>query len=212
MVYSAAHGPYGDIQKTWANTYDPKLKFSGKERESYSNYDYFGARYYDHFSHRFLSPDPLRNKDEALTNPQLWNLYSYCNNNPIAYFDPDGRLKRKKDGTLKFRPSGISNRTHKDAPGISFRSRVGFLFADDGTAIKAFRNLSGDTRSDTDCHGLTFADGEYWIDNPEVEKILKGDNYIEASTPEVGNIVIYYDSTGKIVHYLSGFLSYHFYF
>jgi len=31
------------------------------------------------------------NKKEALTNPQLWNLYAYCRNNPITYFDPDGR-------------------------------------------------------------------------------------------------------------------------
>jgi len=31
------------------------------------------------------------NKDEALGNPQLWNLYSYCRNNPVTLFDPDGR-------------------------------------------------------------------------------------------------------------------------
>ncbi len=41
VVYSAAHGPYGDVQKTWVNTYDPKQKFSGKERETYSDLDYF---------------------------------------------------------------------------------------------------------------------------------------------------------------------------
>ncbi len=95
VIYSAAHGPYGDIQKTWVNTYEPKLKFSGKERESYSEYDYFGARYYDHLSFRFISPDPERNKDEVLTNPQLWNLYSYCRNNPVTFFDPDGRVEEE---------------------------------------------------------------------------------------------------------------------
>jgi hypothetical protein len=36
--------------------------------------------------------DPIINKTEALYNPQLWNLYAYCRNNPITYYDPDGRL------------------------------------------------------------------------------------------------------------------------
>jgi RHS repeat-associated protein len=91
VVFSEAYGPYGDIQKTWTNTYDPKLKFSGKEREGYSDLDYFGARYYDHKSFRFNSVDPVINKIEALYNPQAWNLYAYCRNNPITYYDPDGR-------------------------------------------------------------------------------------------------------------------------
>jgi hypothetical protein len=34
--------------------------------------------------------DPIINKTEALVNPQAWNLYAYCKNNPISYFDPDG--------------------------------------------------------------------------------------------------------------------------
>lgn len=73
------------------NTYQPSLKFSGKERESGSELDYFGARYYGHSQYRFISVDPVINKNEALANPQLWNLYSYCKNNPITNFDPDGR-------------------------------------------------------------------------------------------------------------------------
>lgn len=75
VVYSAAHGPYGDIQQEWVNTYNPKQKFSGKERESYSDLDYFGARYYDSHSYRFTSVDPVRNRDEAIVNPQLWNMF-----------------------------------------------------------------------------------------------------------------------------------------
>ena len=92
VVYSEAYGPFGGVQKNWTKVYDPKLKFSSKEREAYSDLDYFGARYYDHNSYRFISVDPIINKAEALSNPQLWNLYVYCNNNPITYFDPDGRI------------------------------------------------------------------------------------------------------------------------
>jgi RHS repeat-associated protein len=91
VVYSALFDPYGGMQKQWVNTYSPSLKFSGKERESKSEMDYFGARYYDHQRYRFISMDPVINKEEALANPQLWNLYSYCRNNPVTYNDPDGR-------------------------------------------------------------------------------------------------------------------------
>ncbi len=107
MVYSAAFDPYGGMQKQWVNTYQPSLKFSGKERESKSEMDYFGARYYDHQRYRFISVDPVINKDEALVNPQLWNLYAYCRNNPITYLDPDGRTELKfyiKLGILEIDP------------------------------------------------------------------------------------------------------------
>ena len=49
------------------------------------------ASYFDHKSYRFNSVDPIINKEEALDNPQFWNLYTYCRNNPITYYDPDGR-------------------------------------------------------------------------------------------------------------------------
>jgi RHS repeat-associated protein len=91
VEYSEAYGPYGGIQKTWDTTYNPKQKFSGKEREGYADIDYFGARYYNNTQHRFLSVDPVINKEKALTNPQYWNLYAYCGNNPITYLDPDGQ-------------------------------------------------------------------------------------------------------------------------
>jgi RHS repeat-associated protein len=41
------------------SAYDPALKFSGKERDTESGLDYFGARYYDHSLYRFLSVDPV---------------------------------------------------------------------------------------------------------------------------------------------------------
>jgi len=92
VAYSSAHSPYGEKQKMWVNAYEPKLQFSGKERETYSDLDYFGARYYGQSLFRFASVDPTINKTDALYNPQLWNLYTYSRNNPINYSDPDGRF------------------------------------------------------------------------------------------------------------------------
>lgn len=85
---------------------DPNPKFSGKEREKYSGLDYFGARYYGNNYYRFLTVDPIMNKEEAMSNPQLWNLYSYCRNNPVTFLDPDGRWERTKEGKIKYETDG----------------------------------------------------------------------------------------------------------
>ncbi|MBC7365096.1 MAG: hypothetical protein H5U07_11260, partial [Candidatus Aminicenantes bacterium] len=49
-----------------------------------------GARYYDPALYRFLSPDPVIPTDRALYNPQRWNLYGYCGNNPVSNVEVQG--------------------------------------------------------------------------------------------------------------------------
>ncbi len=63
--------------------------FTGKERDSESGNDYFGARYYASSMGRFLSPDPLLNSGRP-ENPQTWNRYSYALNSPLIVTDPIG--------------------------------------------------------------------------------------------------------------------------
>ena len=91
IIYAAAHDPYGGVQQTWVNVFNPGLKFSGKEQDAESGLYYFGARYYDPALYRFLSPDPGINAQLGMANPQFWNLYSYCGNNPVNFFDKEGR-------------------------------------------------------------------------------------------------------------------------
>lgn len=63
-------------------------KFTGKERDSESGLDNFGARYNSSSMGRFMSRDAFT---YALkTDPQTWNLYSYVANNPLNRTDPDG--------------------------------------------------------------------------------------------------------------------------
>jgi len=62
-----------------------KELFTGKERDSESGWDYFGARYYDPAIGRWLSVDPLAKNSPDMT------PYHYTHNNPINRFDPDGR-------------------------------------------------------------------------------------------------------------------------
>jgi RHS repeat-associated protein len=67
-----------------------RLKFTGKERDTETGLDYFGARYFSSAQGRFTSPDVLMGKPEWLVDPQRWNRYAYVRNNPLKYIDPNG--------------------------------------------------------------------------------------------------------------------------
>jgi RHS repeat-associated protein len=66
-------------------------KFTGKERDSETGLDYFGARYYGSKTGRFTTVDPVYTLQESLVDPQRWNRYAYGRANPLRFEDPDGR-------------------------------------------------------------------------------------------------------------------------
>jgi RHS repeat-associated protein len=67
-----------------------RYKFTGKERDSESGLDNFGARYDSSQYGRFMTPDPLMIMKQKFTDPQRWNMYSYTRNNPLRFTDPTG--------------------------------------------------------------------------------------------------------------------------
>lgn len=79
--------PYGEIlrQYTTGSNVNDKYKFTEKERDTETNYDYFGARYYDSQIGRWLQVDPLAEKYPG------WSPYNYTLNNPLKHIDPDGK-------------------------------------------------------------------------------------------------------------------------
>jgi len=75
-------------------------KFTGKERDTESGLDNFGARFDASSFGRFISPDETL-VDQQTADPQSWNLYAYARNNPTDYTDEDGRTCTKgKDGNF----------------------------------------------------------------------------------------------------------------
>ncbi len=65
-------------------------KFTGKERDSESGLDYFGARFDASSLGRFMSPDPST-LSVKLDDPQTLNRYVYARDNPLEYVDPNGK-------------------------------------------------------------------------------------------------------------------------
>lgn len=88
--------PFGEL---WINQrtseFDSPYKFSAKELDSESGYNYFGARYYDSELSTFLSVDGFSDKYPTLT------PYHYAANNPLFYLDPTGdTIVVNKYGTI----------------------------------------------------------------------------------------------------------------
>ncbi len=73
--------------------FSPEITLGWPEYKYDSVVDQVVARYYDATIGRFISSDTFV---PSATNPQSWNRYSYCYNNPMVYIDPTGHFNFKK--------------------------------------------------------------------------------------------------------------------
>jgi len=93
LCYDADFYPFGG-ERPYTDTCPPTYKFEGKERDTETNNDDFGARYYSSSFGRWTSPDwsaiPTPVPYSNLTNPQTLNLYVMVSDNPESFADLDG--------------------------------------------------------------------------------------------------------------------------
>jgi len=86
------HTEYTSSGESWVNekvTGNANLpyKYCLKEMDNETGLYYYGARYYDARTSRFISAD---DRFDDLYSSAGLNIFSYCHNNPVRFIDPSG--------------------------------------------------------------------------------------------------------------------------
>lgn len=89
-LYAGVGGRTSDTSQRYATTQDDiRQKFTGYQKDKETNLDFAEARMYNNSHARFTAVDPLLASGKS-ANPQTFNRYIYCSNNPISCVDPTG--------------------------------------------------------------------------------------------------------------------------
>ena len=86
--------PYGE-ERNSPQLPNDQVKFATYTRDSATGNDYADQRYYTSTLGRFMTPDPyVANRGGAgdSSDPRSWNRYAYSGEDPINYYDPEGRF------------------------------------------------------------------------------------------------------------------------
>jgi RHS repeat-associated protein len=82
-----------------------RYRYTAKERDEENDLYYHGARYYAPWLGRWTSVDPKLPVLIARGDPEMpGNGYDYASENPVVYYDPDGKESKKAKG-LTFAPT-----------------------------------------------------------------------------------------------------------
>jgi RHS repeat-associated protein len=96
LCYDGDLTPFG-AERAYTNTCAQNYKFEGKERDTETGNDDFGAREYSWRFGRWLSSDwsatPVAVPYANLSNPQTLNLYAMVADDPESFADLDGHIE-----------------------------------------------------------------------------------------------------------------------
>ncbi|MCK5180633.1 MAG: RHS repeat-associated core domain-containing protein, partial [Candidatus Omnitrophica bacterium] len=89
IIEYSPFGEYSRHDKYGTDEEIARFYFTGQRKDDETGLYYYGARYYDPDIGRFITPDTII---QSPGNPQTFNRYGYCGNNPVNYTDPTGHF------------------------------------------------------------------------------------------------------------------------
>ncbi len=92
VVKSYTYDAFG-VEKNINDSDANPFRYCGEYFDAETGTIYLRARYYNPTIGRFISRDSYAGRK---SDPLSLNLYTYCHNNPIIYFDPSGHIKCPK--------------------------------------------------------------------------------------------------------------------
>ncbi|MDZ7934560.1 MAG: RHS repeat-associated core domain-containing protein, partial [Emticicia sp.] len=158
-------GVFGEIlaSLTYINTPKPdNFDYTGHERLKSLNLGYIdaGARLYDPFVPRFTTIDPLSEISRR------FSPFTYGNNNPIRFIDPDGMSARNIDGSVTFSgyagDDGNGNISGTTKGDISITVTTTNDKEKGKTIMIAFSGLDGSSENVTETAGNIINDLSEW--------------------------------------------------
>jgi RHS repeat-associated protein len=183
VVSADDYNPFGEvIRSVTGDPYIDKYKFTQKERDTETGYDYFGARFYDSRLGRWLSVDPLADKYPG------WSPYNYTLNNPLRYIDPNGMNHESPSSNWG---EGVENsiKRHRQENETSQSINIFQITAD---AFEQFSEKvsSGINKVGKEIYSTIFEDGPTTLNNSSDEifvgGFVAGSALSLAGFPEVG--------------------------
>jgi RHS repeat-associated protein len=133
-----------------------RQKFTGYQKDDETNLDFAEARMYENRHGRFTAVDPLLASGKS-ANPQSFNRYTYCLNNPLIFTDSNG-LQTATVPTTFTGTVYVSRK--KIEPGQTFRYRA--------TPRKGYFPYTGDPRT------ITVEGNQYTISTNGVSGVSLG--------------------------------------
>jgi RHS repeat-associated protein len=102
VISNCTYNPFGEEVGCSPNNASNHYRFTGKERDSESGLDDFGARYFSSSMGRWATPDwsarPATVPYADFGDPQSLNLYLYVRNDPVSQADADGHVSNDSGG------------------------------------------------------------------------------------------------------------------
>jgi RHS repeat-associated protein len=121
--------------RCYSSSADPRYKYTAKERDSESGYDWFEVRSYDARIGMFRGPDPLASSFPGRS------PYVYAGSNPVRFFDPTGMADSASAAQATELASEYERWSRMPVFGPLYSMIAGYMYSEAGDQARSMQNL-----------------------------------------------------------------------